>query len=588
MSIESDVIWPSGQNPKRDQERPASPSTPLRADRHEGQDANLIPVRILNEFVYCPRLAYLEWVQKEWQDSADTVEGTHTHRRADAATGKLPPATELANDQRARISALTLSSERLGIVAKLDVLEVDAGIATPVEYKRGKRPHVARNAYDPERVQLCAQGLLLEEAGYSSPRGMLYFAGSRERVPVEFDDALRQLTLNTIEEIRKVVDREMIPPALEDSPKCPRCSLVSICLPDETGFLQQRTQEVRPLAVGRTRRVPVYVQAHRARVGKKGDCLEIAVDDEVTSRPRLAEISKLVVMGNVYVTTPALHELMRREIPIAWHSYGVWFLGHTIGTGHGNVELRTRQFEASFDAEHCLQIARGLTQAKIRNCRTLLRRNSRTPEVTETALVDMRRLAEQAGRARSLDSLLGIEGAAAASYFGNFTHMLVRSEDPDWPFEFGKRNRRPPTDPVNALLSFGYAMLTRTLTTTINGTGLDPYRGFYHQPRFGRPALALDLMEPFRPLLVDSFAVRAINNGELDQGDFVHTPVGVNLNPAGRKKAIAAFERRLDQEVTHPQFGYSADYRRIIELQVRLLGRHLLGELDENPNFTTR
>ena len=155
-------------------------------------------------------------------------------------------------------------------------------------------------------------------------------------------------------------------------------------------------------------------------------------------------------------------------------------------------------------------------------------------------------------------------------------------------FDFRGRNRRPPTDPVNALLSFAYAMLTREWTVTLSAVGLDPYRGFFHQMRHGRPALALDMMEPFRPLVADSTVVMVINNGEVRPTDFVRTAVGCNLKAGGRKSFIAAFERRLAQEVTHPIFKYRISYRRLFEVQARLLVRYLAGEIPRYPNFLTR
>ncbi|NIR59078.1 MAG: CRISPR-associated endonuclease Cas1, partial [Gammaproteobacteria bacterium] len=150
------------------------------------------------------------------------------------------------------------------------------------------------------------------------------------------------------------------------------------------------------------------------------------------------------------------------------------------------------------------------------------------------------------------------------------------------------RSRCPPSDPVNALLSFAYALLVRALTMAVTAVGLDAYRGFYHQPRYGRPALALDLMEPFRPLIAESVVVQAINNGEVRPADFVRAGNAAALGPHGRKRFIAVFERRLSHEVTHPMFGYRVSYRRLIEVQARLLGRHLLGEIPEYPQFVTR
>jgi CRISPR-associated protein Cas1 len=155
-------------------------------------------------------------------------------------------------------------------------------------------------------------------------------------------------------------------------------------------------------------------------------------------------------------------------------------------------------------------------------------------------------------------------------------------------FDFTKRNRRPPRDPVNALLSFVYAMLLKDLVATLVGVGLDPYLGFYHQPRYGRPALALDLMEEFRPLVADSVVINLINNGEVRPTDFITRAGACALTPHGRKQVLEGYERRLDTLVTHPHFGYAISYRRIFEVQARLLARHLTGEINFYPAFCTR
>ena len=260
-------------NPNPDPTEPLQTALPLRAGRRS-EDAPLIPARMLNEFVYCPRLAYLEWVQKEWEDSSDTVEGRHVHRRVDKQSGSLPaPDADFEELQRAQ--SVELSSKRLDLTAKIDLVESKNGSVTPVDFKRGKRPHVPRRAYDPERVQLCAQGLLLEEHGYECSEGILYFAGSRERVRVPFDEELRTLTRESLHLLRAVVDAGRIPPPLEDSPKCSGCSLVGICLPDEINLLRSASTSVRPLSVAHARSLPVYVQSHRGKVAKQGERLAI-------------------------------------------------------------------------------------------------------------------------------------------------------------------------------------------------------------------------------------------------------------------------------------------------------------------------
>ncbi len=561
------------------------------------EGAPLLPARMVNEYVYCPRLAYLEWVQGEWKESADTVAGAYAHRRVDREDRPLPPAEELHEAGQPRTRSVALSSSRLGLIARIDLVESDGDTVVPVDYKRGKRPHVPAGAYEPERVQLCVQGLLLEENGYRCVEGALYFAESRERVRVVFDDDLRAATRRSVGGLRMVAASGRIPPPLQDSPKCPRCSLVSICLPDEVNYFHRTGVTPRPISVRHDEALPLYVQSNNARLAKKGETITITEEDGPVTTARLLHVSQVVLMGNIRMTTPCLHELMRREIPVSWHSYGGWFLGHTAGVGHKNVELREAQYRASFAPAASLSIARSLVAAKVRNARTMIRRNWRgEADARQPVLGTLRRSAERARAAPDGNTLLGLEGEAAAVYFRAFSALLkvpdaenAGDAPPALPiFRFERRNRRPPTDPVNALLSFAYAMLTRTFTVTLSAIGFDPYLGFYHRPRYGRPALALDLMEPFRPIVADSTVLQAINNGEVRPDDFLHGGAGTALKPAGRKRFIAAFERRLAQETTHPVFGYRLTMRRLIEVQGRLFARFLMGEIKDYPHYLPR
>lgn len=567
-------------------------------------DLPLLPVRMVNEYEYCPRLAYLEWVQGEWADSGDTVQGRFVHRRVDRPGGRLAEpkaktdsgsgdgedAADEAGQPPFQARSITLSSARLGIIAKMDLIKGEGNVVTPVDYKRGRRPHIAAGAYQPERIQVCAQGLILEEHGYQCDEGAIWFAESRERVRVVFDETLRQQTLSAINALRLTAAGGRVPPPLVDSPKCPRCSLVGICLPDEINLLRGQGGDAgpRPMATAELTARPLYVQANQAKVAKKGETLQVTVDDQPAVTARLIDVSQLVLKGNVYVTTPTLHELMKREIPITWSSYGGWFMGHSQGVGHKNVELRSAQYKGGFDDQVCLLLARGWVQAKILNCRTLMRRNWRGEGDVSPWLTRLKQFAAKAARATDMNSLLGHEGVAAADYFSQFRNLIKQADSAEFQFDFRHRKRRPPADPVNAMLSFAYAMLTRQWTVTLSAVGFDPFRGFYHQPRYGRPSLALDMMEPFRPLIADSAVLMAINNGEVRPTDFVSAAGNVNLSPSGRKRFIAAFERRLEQQVTHPLFGYRISYQRLLEVQSRLLGRYLLGEIVQYPNFTTR
>lgn len=338
-------------------------------------DIPLVPARMVNEFVYCPRLAYLMWSQQEWQESADTVEGKQVHRRVDRAKA-LPSPENIESEQAKLISrSVALSSELLGITAKIDIAESSHGQVTPIDYKRGKRPHVSRNAYEPERVQVCLQVLLLRENGYQVSDGVIYYADSRERVPVKIDEELIESTKNAVSDLRQTVSLGQIPPPLIDSPKCPRCALVSVCLPDEVSSLSGSDLSPRPISVPVDETLPVIIQSQLARIRKKGETLTIEEQEKEEVVVRLNEISDLGLFGQIEITTPALVALLEREIPVTFHSYGGWFRGIAHGLGHKNVEIRTAQYRKSFDDEFKIRFSRDLVSAKIFNQRTIIRRN---------------------------------------------------------------------------------------------------------------------------------------------------------------------------------------------------------------------
>jgi CRISPR-associated protein Cas1 len=588
-----------------DQPSPAAAgSEPARSPEHVAPP-ELVPARMLNEHAYCPRLAYLEWVQGDFSDNADTVDGRFHHRRVDVEIGALPAPDELEGAQfHAR--SIQLSAPRLGLIARIDLIEPDGTAVTPIDYKRGRAPSIPEGAYEPERVQLCAQALVLEEHGYRVARGVLYFVGSRHRVDIEIDAALRARTLELLAELREVASRDVPPPPLVDSPKCPRCSLVGICLPDEINLLRAPAAPAEPAAdaevageeieveprpprrliPGRDDALPLYVQSAGARIGKRGEELVIELRDGTKETTRIGNTSHVALFGAVQISTQALRDLCARGITVSYLSSGGWLYGITRGMDHKHVELRRLQFAAAADASRCLALARRFVGVKIRNCRTLVRRNATAaPPHTVHRL---RELVDTAGTASSLESLLGVEGTAARLYFEAYGSMLRPAEADRLAFDFASRNRRPPLDPINALLSFGYSMLAKDVVVTLIAVGFDPYMGFYHQPRYGRPALALDVMEEFRPLVVDSVVLGVVNTGTLGAGHFVRRGGAVSLTDSGRTAFLRAYERRMDELVSHPVFGYRISYRRVLEVQVRLLARYLAGEIATYPPFATR
>ena len=584
-----------------------------------------VPVRMLNEFTYCPRLGYLEWVQGEWAENLETMEGTFGHRHVDradrrniapaskklaiartGADGAVAGAGDEAEPEEIHARSIMLSAEREGLIAKLDLLELTGNVVTPVDYKRGKAPDVPEGAYEPERVQLCAQGLILRENGYVCTEGVLYFIASRRRVTIKFDDALVARTRELAARFREVAARAEIPPPLEDSPKCPRCSLVSICLPDETNYLRHieaapaapdtaapvedepqaaaapTKDGLRRLLPARSDALPMYVQTQGACVGKSGERLTVKLNGEELHSQRLLDVSQLSLFGNVLLSSAVLKELTFRGIPICHFSYGGWFAGMTTGLVHRNVELRIRQYAIAANPAESLPFARWLIAGKIKNSRTLLRRH--LGDKTSPVLRQLNEYAGRVARTESAESLLGLEGMAAKEYFASFFSLLNGRLD----FNVQNRNRRPPRDPVNAVLSFVYSLLVKELTVVLQSVGFDPMLGFFHRPRYGRPSLALDLAEEFRPIIADSVTMTAFNNGEIDTKSFLERAGAVTLTEAGRRAVMATFERRLNTEITHPKFGYTISYRRILEVQARLFARTVLGELKEYPSFLTR
>ena len=373
-----------------------------------------------------------------------------------------------------------------------------------------------------------------------------------------------------------------------NSPKCPRCSLVGICLPDETSLLMPgvptvRKDQVRRLYPIRNDAVPVYVQEQGAYVSLSGDNIVVKRQSGDKQKIRLIDISALVLFGNVQASTQTIRTLCNRGIPICYLSYGGWFYGLTTGSTSRNVDLRIHQHNTYKSKSLLLSIAREIVSGKIKNCATLLRRNGKPQP--KSVLDEMCALAQKSKTAKNYNTLLGLEGLAARLYFGAFQTMLRGDMNT---FYFQGRNRRPPKDPVNTILSFLYALLTREMTTTVSLVGFDVYLGFLHTPHHGRPSLALDLIEEFRPLIADSVCISIINNGVVSKSDFIITPFGVNLNADGRRKVIEAFENRLNSTIHHKLLGYSASYRRIMETQARLLARHISGEIPAYPPFRTR
>jgi CRISP-associated protein Cas1 len=572
-------------------------------------DPQPLTARMLNEFVYCPRLFYYEHVEGVFVHNPDTLRGTAAHQRVDSGSGSLPPSTEeaakQASEEAIHSRSVMLGSAKYSVICKMDLVETASDPddlfnrlkACPVEYKVGA-PQVGENGiriWDTDKLQLGLQCLILRENGYRCDAGLIYYRQTKQRIQLDYSPELEDWIVQQIQAAMTCAGGP-IPPPLRDSPKCPRCSLVSICLPDETHVLEQPepgSGTPRRLIAPNSDRRSLYLNMPGVSVGKSSESLQVRDKKELLQEVRIADIDHVGLFGNVQITTQAVQHLCERDIPITYFSMGGWFYGIARGHSLTNVYARIQQFAVAADAKKVLPFARAFVSGKIRNQRTLLLRNHINPPTA--ILLRLKQAAKDANAATDIEQLLGIEGAAAATYFKHFQGMLkVDDEMTEAPkqlafsFDFTNRNRRPPRDPVNALLSLGYSLLTKDCTIAGYAVGLDPYVGFYHQPRFGRPALALDVMEEFRPLIVDSTVLTLLNNRMLGLSDFVHAGPAVNLTTGARKAFFEAYESRMKSVVTHPVFDYKVSYRRALELQVRMIAKVITGEIAIYHPFQTR
>jgi CRISPR-associated protein Cas1 len=565
--------------------------------------SDLIPVRALNQVTYCPRLYFLQYVDGVMPINEHVEAGLFDHRRVNAP--------ELANKTHtdrgtATSRGVALSSEALGITGVLDVIEEKNGEQYPVETKHGSGPRDSEGrptVWDNDAVQLCAQALLMEDAfGQPVPRGFQFYASSRERVEVKFTEELRQQTREAIRRCRELAAQPTPPEPLptESRHKCFGCSLAPICLPEETLYqLKSPTAAERDEnSPGLVRVIPqsddgavLYLQEPGSFVGKRSEHLIIKKDGQELSRVPMHAVRQVVVVGNVQVSTQALETLVANDISVAYVSGHGRFLGAFVPAPTKNVSLREAQFRQFADPAVCLDLAKAVVRAKLSNQRTLLMRSLRGGEEArgsdEPAARGLWSLLRSLDDVASLDSLLGIEGQGAALYFGEFSRFL--KQPPTGPkFDFTSRNRRPPRDPVNALLSFAYALLTKDCFAAVCTVGFDPYKGFFHQGRHGKPSLALDLMEEFRTVIADSVVLTLINNELLTPADFLIWREACQLTESGRKRFFMAYEQRKATVVTHPVYGYRMSYARMVEVQARMLAAYVRGEIPRYSGFTVR
>jgi len=328
----------------------------------------------------------------------------------------------------------------------------------------------------------------------------------------------------------------------------------------------------------------LYVTEPGARIEKEYRRLLVTKDDDTLLAVPLGRVSEVVLVGYVGATTPALLMLLDEGIPLSFVTRSGRLRGRLAPPSPKNLPLRHAQYDRARDPAFCLAVGRAIVDGKLRNSRALAYRIRRArPQIAAEWLERIERAVEAVAQAGDLDTLRGVEGSAAKAYF----EVLRQALRPEMTFE--KRTRRPPRDPVNALLSLGYTLLTQNLITACEVVGLDPYDGFFHADKYGRPALALDLVEEFRGPVVDSVVQLVVNKRVVGSGDFEEgREGGTYLSDRGLRKFLEQYTHRLNTEIVHPYHERRLTYQRVFEVQARLLAKTIQGELDRYVPFRVR
>lgn len=326
----------------------------------------------------------------------------------------------------------------------------------------------------------------------------------------------------------------------------------------------------------------LYVIEPGARLEKEYQRLAVFKDDELLQRVPLAQLSEVVLIGPVGVTTPAMIALLEAGVPLSIVRSSGQLLGRLVPPTLRNIPLRHQQYRRATEVGFCLKISKAIVAGKLRNQRTLMRRIFRAhPGAPDKLTISITNALKQVEAAPDLDSLRGLEGSAARAYFSVFRSALRSG------WESPRRQRRPPRDPLNALFSFGYTLLGQNVSTALEVAGLDPYDGFFHADKYGRPALTLDLVEEFRSVIVDSLILTVVNKRILAAQDFLEKGEGVYLRPHALRKFLFQYTRRMQTEVFHPLAGKRLTYQKCLEVQARRMRKAIEEEgIDYVPMLT--
>lgn len=523
-----------------------------------------IPISLVVHTVFCARRAWLE-AAGETVESYNIEVGLRTHERVDSEKGGLNP------------TSVVLGDTELGVVGRADLVQSagDPG-ATLVEYKAtpGKRkPRVSRA----NEIQLALQRMCLERQGVTVSAQQVYFPNHRRSVDVELTETDFVAATDYVAQTRRVIEAHEAPQPLFNDPRCDHCSHAGVCLPDE--YQLKQVQRVRSS-------VPAGEVLHLTTPGSRASLSggRVIVSDRASEHSvPIDRVGGLVINGNVDVSSALIRELLWRGLSVVWCSGRGRVIGFARSAASPNGLARLKQHSLLSRSQPYLAVE--MIAPKIANQATFLRRNAkwRDPD----SIATLRDAARRASEATSNVDLLAIEGGAASIYFGRFGNML--NEQGSWILDYWPgRVGRGAVDPLNVALNYLYGLLLGEVIRGIHSCGLDPHIGVVHSSNRNKPALALDLMEQFRPLVADSAVLTAVNNGELKNSDFSLVLGGARLRDRARKVLTKAFSRRVQQPFTHPTYQYEITWQRAMEVQSRMLLSHLQDEGGRYVGIRTR
>jgi len=546
-------------------------------------DEPLINVMALHALMYCERLYYLEEVEKIHLADKNVYAGRRLHQKIDKGDN---------------IYSLELGSEKLGIRGKVDFARKESGNVVVYEYKKGRSKDGIK-PWPSDRLQAIAYSLLLEDQlGESVIEARICYGGDKKtiKIPIVREDADLELKL-AVEKAIKLRNTIKRPAISVSEGQCRSCSLAPVCLPEEERFTSQTKVNPERLFPPHDDRKVIHIIEQGGSIRKKAEQLIVYYPDKEAYPLPGKEISALVLHGNVQITTQAIHFCAANNIGIHWLSYGGYYVGALLPSA-GAVQRKNRQYRAFqndlLKANLVIRLAKAKVESQYKYVLRATRskgRINRTCELDEklskikATIKDINQIDHEFSNAAEDNSrdelksyvevIRGYEGFAGRYYFSLLPHIL--NLDRSDPLYFDGRNRRPPKDSFNALLSFGYSLLYRDCVSALIAVGLDPSFGFYHRPRSSAYPLALDLMELFRVIIWDIPLIGSVNRKQWSNDDFSITKPKVWLNHSGRKKAIKIYENRKQEKWKHPVLNYSLSYARTLELEVRLLEKEWTG-----------